>query len=242
MTPEPALSSLAPTSTEARAPGITEWIGVIAFFALSAVLAVRVARLGEGNGWWWIAAAVFSGYVLSDFVSGLVHWTFDTWFSADTPLVGKTFVVPFRIHHIDPKDITRHGFIATNGHNCLAALPALIAVLFVPVDAVWAPAAISFVVALCLGVFATNQFHKWAHEDQPNALIGWAQKLGLILGREHHDIHHRAPYDTHYCITTGWLNRPLMAIGFFRGVEAVITRLSGVPARKDDLVQTGVTK
>lgn len=243
MTPPPALPSVepAPAHGGARTPGATEWFGVAGFFTLSALLAVRVARLGTGNGWWWIACAVLAGYVVSDFVSGLVHWTFDTWFSAETPVVGKTFVVPFRIHHVDPLDITRHGFIATNGHNCLAALPALVAALLLPVSAAWTPAAIAFVVALCGGVFATNQFHKWAHEDALPAPIRWAQRAGLILSREHHDIHHRAPYDTHYCITTGWLNRPLRAVGFYRRAEGLITRLSGAEPRKDDLVQTGVT-
>lgn len=219
----------------ARVPVLTEWIGLFAFFGLMGALAWRVVDLSVATDWIWVGAAVLLGYVLSDFISGLVHWLFDTWGSATTPVVGKTFVVPFRTHHSDPKDITLHGFVATNGHNCLSSLPALGAALFFPTDAVWTPAAMAFVFSLCLGIFATNQFHKWAHEDSPHAVIALAQKLGLILGREHHQIHHAAPYDTHYCITTGWLNRPLRAVGFYRGLERIITRVTGVQPRVDDL-------
>jgi Lipid desaturase domain len=59
---------------------------------------------------------------------------------------------------------------------------------------------------LCLAAFLTNQFHKWAHMDTPPAFVSWLQEWGVILSREHHDIHHESPYDTYYCITTGFWN------------------------------------
>ncbi|MBX5481147.1 MAG: fatty acid desaturase family protein [Myxococcaceae bacterium] len=224
----------------ARIPAPQEYVGVFLFFGLFGALAFRlaqaqVARDPSLSAWLWIAAAAFAGYVVSDFVSGLVHWTFDTWGSNDSFIVGKAFIHHFRMHHFDPKDITRHGFVATNGNNCLATLPALAAALFIPLEAPWASAAVAFVVSLCLGVFMTNQFHKWAHADAVGPFVAFLQASGLALGREHHDIHHRAPFDTHYCITTGWLNRPLMAIGFFRGMERLISRITGAVPRRDDL-------
>src|SRR5690606_28663165 len=139
----------------------------------------------------------------ADFASGLVHWGFDTWGSESTPAVGKTFIVPFRVHHSDPLDITRHGFVATNGHNCLVSIPVLVAALALPPGGVWSAPLATFVLLLTLGVFGTNQFHKWAHDENAGPVVRWLQDRGLILGREHHDLHHAAPYDRHYCITTG---------------------------------------
>jgi ubiquitin-conjugating enzyme E2 variant len=60
------------------------------------------------------------------------------------------------------------------------------------------------------------------------------QARGVLLGRTEHAAHHTRPYDRHYCITTGWCNRPLDAIEFFRRLESVVTAITGVVPRHDD--------
>lgn len=230
-----------PASPAARRALPHELLGVLAFFALCGVLLARLwaDRALLAPGWVLLAGAV--GYLAADLTSGLVHWLFDTWGSGATPLVGATFVTPFRVHHVDPEDITRHGFVATNGHNCLVAAPVMGASLLLP-HAGWAAGCIAFLLALCLGVFATNQFHKWAHQREVSPLVGWLQARGLILSPAHHDVHHTAPYAHHYCITTGWMNRPLEALGFFRALERAITWVTGVRPRNDDLALTGASE
>lgn len=52
--------------------------------------------------------------------------------------------------------------------------------------------------------------------------------------RAEHATHHARPYDAHYCITTGWCNRPIEALGLFRWIEAGVTRLTGARPRHDD--------
>ena len=77
------------------------------------------------------------------------------------------------------------------------------------------------------GIFMTNQFHKWAHLEEPPAWIAMLQDCRLILSPDHHDVHHTPPFDKYYCITTGWLNRPLAAVQFWARLERLVERVLG---------------
>ena len=82
----------------------------------------------------------------------------------------------------------------------------------------------TFFLFVCLAAFLTNQFHKWAHMDDPPAFVGWLQARGVILSQKHHDIHHESPYDTYYCITAGFWNPLLDRIRFYERTERLIRR------------------
>jgi ubiquitin-conjugating enzyme E2 variant len=71
-----------------------------------------------------------------------------------------------------------------------------------------------FLLSVALGALATNQCHKWAHMDEsatPTA-VRWLQRWRLVLPRWHHQLHHTAPFDSHFCMASGWLNAPLNAL------------------------------
>ena len=55
---------------------------------------------------------------LVDWVSGMLHWACDTWGEFTTPIVGPTLIRNFRMHHVDPQDIIKHGFVETNAASC----------------------------------------------------------------------------------------------------------------------------
>ena len=203
-------------------------IASIAFVFLAlGCLAFRICHAVAGSrGVVYIVATGLTGYLVADFLSGFVHWAGDTIGDQNTPVFGPNFVTPFRYHHVDPKDITRHDFIETNGNNCIVVAPMLALLLLV------SPKASGWFFYLCAVmtftswfVFCTNQFHKWAHEDKPMRWVRALQRAGLILSPEHHAIHHASPQDKSYCITVGWMNPVLDKIAFFRICEAIIGRV-----------------
>ena len=192
-----------------------------------------------------IVIALIYGVVLADFISGMVHWGADTWGSVDLPYIGKAFIRPFREHHVDPTAMTRHDFCETNGDNFLAVTPTAVWYIytFFTADTEFLIQNYRFELSMfSLAIFLvfTNQIHKWSHiyYGLP-AGVEWLQKLHIILPRTHHRIHHIAPHETYFCITTGWLNWPLEKIKFFPTLEWIIEAITGVPPRRDDRMWAG---
>jgi hypothetical protein len=189
-------------------------------------------------------ATVLTALVSADFVGGFVHWAFDTWGSVNVPVVGQTFIRSFREHHVDPKALARHDWREANGDNCLATLPLLLYLSLCTITEGWTrvlalemnSTTYSYLLILTFFVMLTNQIHKWAHMnpcDVPE-FVKYCQRNGILLCPVKHNIHHKT-FDTYYCITTGWCNKPLEKINFWIRVENLITKITGVQPRTDDL-------
>lgn len=226
-----ALSAYAP-----RHRGI-ETSATLAFVLLASFDLGRLARAVDSPERAALATgcALFA-WIVTDFLSGLGHWTFDTWGRLDTPYVGRWFIRPFREHHVDPKAMTRHDFVETNGASCLAAIPVLAAAGLVALDDAASIAVQASLLFTALGALVSNQCHKWAHTSPARLGSGarLLQRLGLVLSPEQHRLHHGRSHDSHYCTASGWLNAPLHAIGFFRGLERVIATVFRVAPRQGD--------
>jgi len=206
---------------------LLEIFGILCFALLALLIAVElyggVLRFGD---LWLAPILLVLAYLAADFLSGFVHFLADNFGSYNTPILGPNFIEPFREHHVDPKGIVGNDFVDANGNNSLATLPFMIFVWIVVPLETWYYGYLfgTFFLFLCLAAFLTNQFHKWAHMDEPPALVGWLQARGVILSQEHHDIHHESPYDTYYCITAGFWNPLLDRIRFYERTERLIRR------------------
>jgi hypothetical protein len=219
---------------------LLEILSIASFWGLTATIAYKLWPHADRYGWLLVAALAF-GFILADFIGGFVHWLGDTWGSTDMPILGKALIRPFREHHVDEKAITRHDYIETNGANCMVAVPVALMLVCLPLDIEgWVAPALFTVASLGSMIFwvmMTNQIHKWSHLDEAEtpAVLKVLQRLHLVLPPGHHQIHHTAPFDTYYCITTGWLNWPLAKIGFYRHLERLVTATLGLIPRKDDI-------
>jgi hypothetical protein len=225
----PIRSTGSARSIDARCEAARPWLDRLSVFAFAVLWACAAAKLHVT----WLspdllpvlAAGALAGYLLADLVAGGVHWIADRHFDPRTPVVGPLLIAPFRAHHEDPLSITRHDLFEVLGNNALVTLPAVTALLFVPLPG----SAVSvFLVALGLvGTFAavaTNLFHAWAHAPNPPRLAAWLQRHHLVLTPREHARHHRAPYDEAYCVTSGWLNPLLDRTRLFARLDAAIAR------------------
>ena len=184
--------------------------------AFAALAGWSLWRLALAVGWYFpavVLAAAVCGWLLVDLLSGLLHWAFDCWGTLRTPVLGNAFIRPFREHHADPQLITTHDFVELNGASCIVCLPILVAACLMPLTPRAWIALQALLLFTSLGALITNQCHQWAHADPATTpqVVRWAQRHRLILQPAQHRLHHTAPFDSHFCMASGWLNAPLNA-------------------------------
>jgi ubiquitin-conjugating enzyme E2 variant len=173
-------------------------------------------------------AALALGVEFADFGTGIYHWAIDNYGSASTPVVGSQ-IEAFQGHHEEPWTITHRDFCNNCYPTCIATMPFLlgfVALARSPYLLIWS-------VTACGGIAFCQEFHKYSHtlKSQCHPLANWFQDNGVLVARKVHLRHHRPPFETNYCIVTGHLNNFLDRIGFFRGLEQLVCRLTGVLPR-----------
>ncbi|MEZ4332778.1 MAG: fatty acid desaturase CarF family protein [Myxococcota bacterium] len=212
-----------------RSPAGSAWLDRIAVLGFASVWSVAAVRLA------WrdpsldrlpaAAVGVLAGYLLADFIAGLVHWLADRHFDPETPVIGPLLIAPFRAHHDDPLSITRHHLFEVLGNNALITLPVTAALLFFPpVDSALDAFAAALALVGTLASVATNLFHAWAHAQRPPWIARWLQRRRLVLTPRQHARHHRGLHDQAYCVTSGWLNPLLDRMRFFAWLDARLAR------------------
>lgn len=201
------------------------------------LIAHLIDRLTHASGWTrldglTLPLAFALGALLADLTSAVVHWGFDTWGGVRTPVLGRAFIRTFREHHRDQLEMTRHGFVETNGANALLTLFVLVPTALARPDlgGMWGRALVVTVLSLSLLIGVTSQIHKWAHATEVPSGARWLQRAGLILSPERHARHHAAPHDRSYAITFGYVDA-LLDRGVFRALECAVSAVTGCRPR-----------
>ena len=173
------------------------------------------------------------GVLAADALTGAVHWACDTWGDERLPWIGASVIRSFHEHHRAPRDMLGSDWIDVNGQPAVAACLVLAVLALPPLAGRLGehPLLHAFLVALAGTGALANQLHQWAHTTTPPCWVRRLQRGGWILSPARHAPHHRPPHTSHYCISGGWLNRPLDALGFWRALERAITRLTGTRPR-----------
>ena len=81
--------------------GLTKVIEVISLIVAGELVVANVAHVFVAGllVHWWSPLVIVTAALGADLVSGLVHWTADTWFNESMPVLGRRFLRPFRVHH-----------------------------------------------------------------------------------------------------------------------------------------------
>lgn len=217
--------------TQAGSARRSSWLAALDAFSLTAaaaLIALSFARIEAIPPLAWLpllAFAAIAGWAFADFGSGLVHFLCDRFGREDTPLLGPAVIRPFRAHHREPREITRHGFVELSGNNALALTPLLAASGGLAPsfgEALLASAAFSWLISASVGLFTTNQIHRWAHMTRPPRFARALQRVRLAISAEAHARHHAGAHDVAFCITNGWCNAPLDRARVWARVERVL--------------------
>ena len=188
--------------------------------------------------WLAIAIAVAVGLFIGDFLSGVLHWAFDTWFDETMGPLSRMVVI-VREHHIYPQNIFRYGFRDEAGPVSVASLGFTAPIYLVVMTGAGAPSVVALaailtclVVSLCMALML--QCHKLGHEKTNSRILLALQRAGLLMSPRHHFCHHRGQHDTHYCLINGWADMVMDRIGFWRWAERMIAASTSAAPRRSD--------
>lgn len=175
-----------------------------------------------------------SALLAADFLTGAVHWFEDAYGSPDWPLLGKLVIDANIEHHLRPQAMTAGNLFSRNWQPALLTLAVLAGAWFVGLCSWW-------LALVGLLAAAGNEVHCWNHRPaaQNPRFVNWLHDAGLIQSRKQHGLHHRSPYDRHYCTLTNLTNAVLDVTQFWPTLELAIAELTGIRPRRMSPLRRG---
>lgn len=186
--------------------------------------------------WPWFCVAVPAGLFLSDWMSGLVHWATDTWFSE--VFFCRTISIA-REHHIFPGNIVGYGIRDYLGYSSWPTVLIVGPLVLILTLSLEISNGAFFAVIVCTEIALVMVFgtyaHRLGHVRSNSRIIRMLQRCRLLITPAYHAVHHSARHDIRYCVINGWANAVCDRIGFWRGLELLIIRLTGAVPRQNDM-------
>jgi len=178
---------------------------------------------------------IFSLWLLADFITGVIHWWEDTYGNPQWPLLGKFVVEPNIVHHTQPTKLLEGTYWDRTNTSYIGA-------------------GIIGLVLWCLGVHAWqmivllffcaqgNQIHALSHRsDVANGkFVLFLQKIGIFQSRKTHRWHHKAPYETNFCIMSEFLNPILNKLEFWEELEQFILEVYSINVLRGSAIRHGM--
>jgi TMEM189-like protein len=168
-------------------------------------------------------------WLVTDFISGFVHWLEDSYGHPHMPLVGRYITKPDLRHHYRPRQFVTNSWLS----SAQMLLVLCSAALFVAFALGRLSPMVYF--GAVLGMNA-NQIHKWCHRTprENGALIVALQRMRLVQTPQQHHQHHLGSKDAAYCVLTGFLNPVLDRCQFWRALERMVFVVFRLRKRDDD--------
>jgi hypothetical protein len=168
-------------------------------------------------------------WLVTDFISGFVHWLEDSYGHPHMPVIGRYITKPDLLHHYQPRRFVANSWFSSSDLLLILCSASLLAALAL------GRLGPMVVLGAVLGVNA-NQIHKWCHRTprENGAVIVALQRLHLVQSPQQHRRHHLEKKDAAYCVLTGFLNPVLDRCRFWRALESLIFAVFGIRRRDDD--------
>ena len=189
----------------------TRWQRAVVAVVLGLGISLAVLQSIANPVFLWV---LFPVLVVIDFLSGFVHWFFDTQVEPSRSFLGR-IAVDFLDHHAHPGRTAEVGFFTSAWRPALLVSSPLIAFSILAPLPVWLRAVVFWIGFLSMLV---PQTHKEAHLGKRPAPIAALQTLRLVIHPSSHQAHHNDNTQS-FCVFTGWLNPPLDRLRFWRGLE-----------------------
>jgi ubiquitin-conjugating enzyme E2 variant len=158
----------------------------------------------------------------ADFFTGFIHWLEDSFWTEETPFLGKWLIQPNELHHRKPTAFLTGNWWQSSYDAILVGVVILIVA--------WLLHHLNWEMWLFVLVsMNATQIHKYSHQSQsklPRA-IRWLQRMRIIQNSRHHVKHHQGIHNSHYCLITPIMNPILDITRFWKFAEYILKPLLG---------------